>query len=226
MLESILGNSMTATSVTVGSVILCSVVALILGCIIAMVYRFTIKECSNHFFVALLLLPALVQVVIMMVNGNVGAGVAVAGAFSLVRFRSAQGSAQEICVIFLAMAVGLVCGMGFVWLAASFTVVMMIVFFVACKLLHAGGIEMKKLKILMAEDVDYMTAFQDIFDTYTAYCGLERTKTTNMGSMYELTYRVRLKDPTKEKEMLDEIRCRNGNLTVSLIAAVPEKEKL
>lgn len=226
MLESILGNSMTATTVTLGSVALCSLIALVLGCIIALVYRFTIKECSDHFFVALLLLPVLVQVVIMMVNGNVGAGVAVAGAFSLVRFRSAQGSAQEICIIFLAMAVGLVCGMGFLWLASAFTVLMMLVFFIASKVLRSGKVEMKKLKILMAEDVDYGTAFEDIFDTYTSYRRLERTKTTNMGTMYELTFRVKMKVGANEKEMLDEIRTRNGNLTVSLFAAVPEKETL
>ena len=221
MLESILGTPMT-----VGAVAVCSLTSLVCGCIIALVYKLTNKEGSNHFLVALLLLPALVQLVIMMVNGNLGAGVAVAGAFSLVRFRSAQGSAQEICIIFLAMAAGLTCGMGYVALAVAFTVVMMAVFFVACKILTSSRMEMKMLRILAPEDVDYSTAFEDIFTTYTSFCRLERIKTTNMGSLFQLTYRVRMRNAAKEKEMLDEIRCRNGNLTVSLMAAVPEKEKL
>ncbi|MBQ8600566.1 MAG: DUF4956 domain-containing protein [Clostridia bacterium] len=221
MLESILGTTMTGSSVAI-----CTAASLLLGCLIALVYKLTNKDCTSHFLVALLLLPALVQCVIMMVNGNLGAGVAVAGAFSLVRFRSAQGSAQEICIIFLAMAVGLTNGMGYVAFATAFTALMMAVFFIACKVLFSQRVQEKHLKILIAEDVDYMTAFEDLFKQYTAHHRLVRTKTTNMGSLYQLTYRVRIKDPAKEKEMLDAIRCRNGNLTVSLIAAVPEKETL
>ena len=221
MLESILG-----TPLTVGAVAVCSLCSLLCGLIIALVYKFTNKEGSNHFLVALLLLPALVQLVIMMGNGNLGAGVAVAGAFSLVRFRSAQGSAQEICIIFLAMAAGLTCGMGYVVLALAFTAVMMVVFFAACKILTSARMETKMLRILAPEDVDYANAFEDLFAAYTSFCRLERIKTTNMGSLFQLTYRVRLKKASQEKELLDEIRCRNGNLTVSLMAAVPEKEKL
>lgn len=221
MLSSILGSSMTLASVG-----LCTLASLVLGLVIALVYRFTNRECSNHFLAALLLLPALVQCVIMMVNGNLGAGVAVAGAFSLVRFRSAQGSAQEICIIFLAMAVGLTNGMGYVGFAALFTVVMMVAFILACKLLFKPGLGDRKLKIVIPEDVDYTTAFQDLFDTYTTRHCLEKTKTTNMGSLFELTYRVRLKDPAAEKELLDAIRCRNGNLPVSLAAIALEKETL
>lgn len=211
---------------TVASAAICTAASLVLGCIIAVVYRLTNKDCTGHFLVALLLLPALVQCVIMMVNGNLGAGVAVAGAFSLVRFRSAQGSAQEICIIFLAMAVGLTIGMGYVAFAAAFTVVMMIAFFFACKALFSQRVQEKQLKLLVAEDVDYIVAFEDLFEEYTGSHRLIRTKTTNMGSLYQLTYRVRIKDPAAEKEFLDALRCRNGNLTVSLMAAIPEKETL
>lgn len=211
---------------TVGAVALCSLASLICGCIIALFYKLANKEGSNHFLIALVLLPPLVQLVIMMVNGNLGAGVAVAGAFSLVRFRSAQGSAQEICIIFLAMATGLTCGMGYVFLAIPFAAVMMAVFFGATKLLTSARMETKTLRILAPEDVDYATAFEELFEKYTSFCRLERTKTSNMGSLFQLTYQVRLKKEAKEKEFLDEIRCRNGNLTVSLMTSVPEKEKL
>lgn len=221
MLESILGTEMSVAAVAI-----CTAASLVLGGIIALVYKWTNKDCTSHFLVALLLLPALVQCVIMMVNGNLGAGVAVAGAFSLVRFRSAQGSAQEICIIFLAMAVGLTNGMGYIAFAAAFTAVMMLVFLAACKFLGSSRVQEKQLKILVAEDVDYIVAFEDLFERYTGSHRLIRTKTANMGSLYQLTYRVRIKEPFLEKEFLDALRCRNGNLTVSLAAAIPEKETL
>lgn len=221
MFDSILGSTMTFSGAAI-----CTLVSLGLGLLIALVYRFTNRQTSNHFLVALLLLPALVQCVIMMVNGNLGAGVAVAGAFSLVRFRSAQGSAQEISIIFLAMAVGLTTGMGYVAFAAMFTVVLMAVFILGCKLLFKPGLGDRRLKIVVPEDVDYTTAFEDLFEAYTARHLLERSKSTNMGSLFELTYRLRLKDSAKEKELLDAIRCRNGNLMVSITAVALEKESL
>lgn len=217
---------LTGTGVTFTAMLLCTLTALLAGLVIALVYRFTNRECSNHFLVALFLLPALVQCVIMMVNGNLGAGVAVAGAFSLVRFRSAQGSAQEIGVIFLAMAVGLTVGMGYLGYAAFFTVVLMAAFIVACRFLFHPGRGERRLKIVVPEDMDYTVAFQDIFEDYTVHQVLEKAKSTNMGSLFELTYRVRLKDPNQEKKMLDAVRCRNGNLAVSLATAAVREETL
>ena len=205
-------GSVIGTQMTFGAAALCTGVSLAMGLLIALVYRWLNRGCSNAFLVALFLLPALVQCVIMMVNGNLGAGVAVAGAFSLVRFRSAQGSAQEITIIFLAMAVGLTCGMGYVAFAAMITVVLMLAFLLAGRFLFRTGAADRRLKIVVPEDVDYTTVFEDLFDTFLSYRMLERTKTTNMGSLFELTYSIRLKDPKKEKEFLDAIRCRNGNL--------------
>ena len=219
-------NSLIGAEMTISGVAICTLVSLALGLLIALVYRFTNRECTNHFLVALFLLPALVQCVIMMVNGNLGAGVAVAGAFSLVRFRSAQGSAQEICIIFLAMAVGLTTGMGYVGFAAMFTVALMIAFILGCRLIFKPAHGERRLKIVIPEDVDYTTAFEDLFKTYATRWVLECTTTTNMGSLFELTYRVRLKDPAKEKELLDGIRCRNGNLMVSFTAITMGKETL
>lgn len=221
MLSSIIGTQMTLASVAI-----CTGVSLAIGLMIALVYRFTNRSCTNHFLVALFLLPALVQCVIMMVNGNLGAGVAVAGAFSLVRFRSAQGSAQEITIIFLAMAVGLTCGMGYVAFALLFSIVLMAAFMLGCKFIFRSGAVQRKLKILVPEDVDYTTAFDDLFDAYLSRRMLERVKTTNMGSLIELTYWVSLKKPAQEKEFLDAIRCRNGNLKVSILASESVKEVL
>ena len=152
----------------------------------------------------------------MMVNGNIGAGVAVAGAFSLVRFRSAPGSAKEIVAIFLAMGAGLIAGMGYLGFAALFTVIMCAVFLVYNVLASNSKSEAmnKTIKITIPEDLDYSGAFDDIFAEYTKKSELIKVKTTNMGSMFRLTYNVTLRDATREKEMIDRIRERNGNLEI------------
>jgi uncharacterized membrane protein YhiD involved in acid resistance len=153
----------------------------------------------------------------MMVNGNIGAGVAVAGAFSLVRFRSAPGSAKEIVTIFLAMGAGLMAGMGYLGFAALFTVVMCVMFvfynFIASVNAKSEAVN-KTIKITIPEDLDYTGVFDDIFAEYTKKNELIMVKTTNMGSMFRLTYNVTLKDASKEKEIIDKIRERNGNLEI------------
>ena len=156
---------------------------------------------------------------IMMVNGNVGAGVAVAGAFSLVRFRSAAGSAKEIAVIFLAMAAGLVCGMGYLAYAALFTIIIGLIL-LALQFIRIpqskGVLKRKTLRITIPEDLDYTSIFNDIFDKYTTEYKLTNVKTSNMGSLFKLTYQLTERDMTKEKEMIDELRIRNGNLEISI----------
>ena len=199
----------------VGDFLLCLGVSLVLGLIMAAAYMFK-NEHTKSFLVTLALLPAVVCVVIMMVNGNIGAGVAVAGAFSLVRFRSAPGSAKEIVTIFLAMGAGLIAGMGYLGFAALFTVVMCAMFLIYNAVV--GGFKSeavnKTIKITIPEDLDYTGAFDDIFAEYTRKSELIKVKTTNMGSMFRLTYNVTLRDATREKEMIDRIRERNGNLEI------------
>jgi len=154
--------------------------------------------------------------VIMVVNGNLGAGVVVMGAFSLVRFRSAPGSAKEIVSIFFAMAVGLAAGMGYVAYAALFTVVMSAVMLLLATIRFGErDSAVKSLKIVIPEDTDYSHLFDDLFITYAWSATLERVRTTNLGGLYELQYTVKLKDQDKEKEMLDQIRQRNGNLNLT-----------
>ena len=179
---------------------------------------------SQSFAITLAILPAVVQIIIMLVNGNIGAGVAVAGAFSLVRFRSAPGSAKEIGAIFLAMAVGLAAGMGYVFLAAilflSVSAVMII--------LTATGFGSRKtektLKITIPENLDYEGLFDDLFEKYTLSHELVKVKTSNMGTLYDLEYIITLKSAVP-KSFIDDIRCRNGNLNI-VCGRTGEKEAL
>ena len=203
--------------ISVGDFLLCLGISLLLGLIMTAAYMFK-NEYTKSFLLTLALLPAVVCVVIMMVNGNIGAGVAVAGAFSLVRFRSAPGSAKEIVTIFLAMGTGLIAGMGYLGFAVLFTVVMCVMLLVYNFAVDTamGQATNKTLKITIPEDLDYSGAFDDIFAEYTKKYELVKVKTTNMGSMFRLTYNVTLKDAAKEKQMIDRIRERNGNLEIMI----------
>ena len=187
---------------------------MLLGILISAVYGAR-GTCSKNFMVTLVLLPVLVQMIIMLVNGNLGTSVAVLGAFSLVRFRSVPGSSKEMAVIFFAMAAGLATGMGFLSFAVLMTAIIGGVFLLLEKTRFGESKrERKDLRVTIAEHLDYTEIFDDIFRQYTDQCDLQRVKTTNLGSMYELEYHIVLKDLRREKEMLDAIRCRNGNLTV------------
>ncbi len=220
MLSSILGSEITLTTF-----LICSAASVILGVLTALLFGFRSKT-TKSFTVTLALLPLVVQTVIMLVNGNLGAGVAVAGAFSLIRFRSASGSAREIGAVFAAMAIGLATGMGYVILAALFFAILAAFLLILTAVNFGGGNdEERMLKITIPESLDYDGLFDDLFATYTKSARLERVKTTNMGTLYELRYLVRLAGEAVPKEFLDAIRCRNGNLTVSL-GRVAEKEAL
>ena len=200
----------------VGDFLLCLGTALMLGLVLAAAYMWK-NRYTGSFVLTLALLPAVVCVVIMMVNGNIGTGVAVAGAFSLVRFRSAPGTAREIAAIFLAMSAGLVSGMGYLAFAALFTLIMCGVFMLysALKFGTKGkSARRKTVKITIPEDLDYTAVFDDLFEKYTTECELVKVKTTNMGSMFRLTYNLLLRDITKEKKFIDELRMRNGNLEI------------
>lgn len=189
--------------------------AVILGIIAATVYTLTAERYTKNFVVTLALLPVLVQVVIVMTSGNLGSAVAVLGAFSLVRFRSVPGTSREILAIFFAMAIGLACGMGQIMYAALITVLVSAVSVLLFRINFGGsGEDDKVLKVTIPEDLDYSNIFDDIFSKYTRSAKLQKVRTVNLGSMYELDYDITLKDGKQEKQMLDDIRVRNGNLTV------------
>ena len=204
--------------ISVTDFLLCLGCSLVLGLAMAFAYMYRTRY-TKSFVITLVLLPAVVCVVIMLVNGNVGTGVAVAGAFSLVRFRSVPGTAKEICTLFLAMGAGLIAGMGYLGFAVLFTLVMCAVF-VLYNCLDFGtkknAATFKTFTITIPEDLDYSGVFDDIFAEYTRSHDLVRVKTTNMGSMFKLTYNVEIRDAAKEKEMIDKMRCRNGNLEIAV----------
>ena len=209
MLNSILGTELTLTSF-----LICTGVSLLLGVGTALVAGYRSRS-TQSLAVTLAILPAVVQAVIMLVNGSIGAGIAVAGAFSLVRFRSAPGTAREIAAIFLAMAIGLATGMGYVGLAALLFLILAGAM-LALTALRFGQKEDagRILKITIPEDLDYDGLFDDLFERYTTAHTLEKVKTTNMGTLYELRYRITLRQEPVPKVFLDELRCRNGNLNI------------
>lgn len=204
--------------ISVTDFITCIAVSLVSGLIIAFSYMYKTRY-TKSFVVTLSLLPAVVCVVIMMVNGNVGTGVAVAGAFSLVRFRSVPGTAKEIGTLFLAMGAGLIAGMGYLAYAVLFTVILCVIFVLYSRLdfgTKKNSARYKTLNITIPENLDYSGVFDDIFDSYTSSYELVTVKTTNMGSMFRLTYDMVLKNTANEKEMIDQLRCRNGNLEINM----------
>lgn len=211
-------DSRSVNVISVPDFLLCLAVALGIGLLLAAVYTYR-NRYTKSFLVTLAMLPAVVCVVIMMVNGNVGTGVAVAGTFSLVRFRSVPGTAKEIGAIFLAMCAGLIAGMGYLGFAVLFAVVLS-----AAAVLYNSfdfgsqkrGALYKVLHVIIPEDLGYTGVFDEILEEYTSSHELEQVKTANMGSLFKLTYYITLKSAEAEKELIDKLRCRNGNLEISV----------
>lgn len=208
------GTATLSTSAFFASIIS----ALVIGTAMALVYRIKSRG-SQSFLITLAVIPAAVAMVIMLVNGDFGTGVAVAGAFGLIRFRSAPGTAKEIAAIFTAMGVGLACGVGYIGYAAAFAVIMcgaMLLYHLVGFGTSCGEEQCKKLTVTIPENLDYNQIFDDLFDKYTVSHQLVNVKTTNMGSLFKLSYDVELKADANEKSFIDELRCRNGNLEISL----------
>ena len=199
--------------------------AILMGLVLAIVHKLTTRNTTKGFLVTLTVLPVLVMAVMVMINGNLGTSIAILGAFSLIRFRSMRGNARNLLSIFFAMMIGLSCGLGHVLFGAVMTVigVVAIAFFAMTPILEPSRKE-KILKIVVPEDMDYTEIFDDVFSKYLSRADLITAKTVNMGSLYDLTYSVRVKSGAKEKEMLDEIRVKNCNLKVSLSQPVQEEE--
>lgn len=208
--------------IAVSDFLICIPSSLVIGLIIAVMYTYK-NEYSRSFIVTLTMIPAIVCAVIMMVNGNVGAGVATAGAFGLVRFRSLPGTAKEIGILFLAMGAGLITGMGYIAYGFLFAVVLSAVYMFysqigfGTKKQTAKQFALKKtMRVTIPEDLDYTEIFDDLFEKYTKDNELVSVKTTNMGSLFRLTYDMTLKDSSVEKALIDDIRCRNGNLEITV----------
>lgn len=225
-MNDIFGSILTGSTVGITQFLLCTLAAVFLGVLVSLYYMYK-NIYTKGFACTLVLLPAMVSVVIMLVNGNLGAGIATMGAFSLIRFRSIAGNAKDISCVFLSMAIGLACGMGYVMIAVVFTV---LIVFIGILLSASRFGNMKQseklLKITIPEHLDYSTIFDDLFEKYTTSSELIQVKTIHMGSLYKCEYHITLKDLSKEKEMIDEMRTRNGNLEISCGKITMGKEEL
>lgn len=218
LLSSIYGSETAASSIGIAQFGTAFAASLLLGLVIALAYMYNTRY-TKSFVVTLALLPAIICVIIIMVNGSIGTGIAVAGAFSLVRFRSVPGTAKEICALFLAMASGLIAGTGYLGIAAIFTAVMCVAYLIYGKIdfgAKRNADRYKTFRVMIPEDLDYSGVFDEVFSEYASSTELVQVKTTNMGSMFRLTYDVVLRDPAKEKELIDRLRCRNGNLEINV----------
>ena len=221
-----ISNSVISGTPNVWNIVLCTGFSLVLGLCVAFVYMFK-NQYSKSLAMTLVMIPAIVQIVIMLTSGNIGAGVATAGAFNLVRFRSLPGKARDIGSLFFAMALGLATGMGFLFYAFIFTLLIGFASIILTasrfgqKAAHA-----RTLRITIPENIDYDGLFNEVFSAYTQSSELIQVKTTNMGSMYELTYTIQLKSDSMPKAFIDELRCRNGNLNIILSREKRDGEEL
>ncbi len=211
MLDSVL----ISEEMTLTELLICTGASIVFGIICAWLFAFKNKYYTKSFIVTLALLPTIVQVIILLVNGNIGTGIAVMGAFNLVRFRSVPGNAREIGSIFLAMAMGLATGMGYVGVGLIILVIVGIMNIVLISFKFGKDEdEEKQLRIILPENLNYTDIFDDIFQKYLSEYELKRVKTTNMGSLFELIYIVKYKKDIDEKQFIDDLRCRNGNLEI------------
>lgn len=225
MLNSFLTQTDTG-AMTSASFLICFAAAIVYGILVALMHMYH-NHYTKNFILTLVMMPAIVQTVMILVNGNLGTGVAVMGAFSLVRFRSVPGNSREIGSIFLAMAAGLAAGTGYIVVGFVVVIVLGLLTIVLNQSSFGNPTDkMKHLKVTIPENLDYAGIFDDIFKTYTTQAKLFKVKTVNMGSMYELQYHIRLKNEMDEKKMIDDIRCRNGNLTVVCGWIAAEHEEL
>ena len=218
MFESIFTTT-TENAISISESMIGVAVAVVIGLVIAFVYTLISKKdgYNKSFIVGLALLPAIVAAVILLVGSNVARAFSMAGAFALVRFRSAPGSAKDISIVFFSMASGLACGLGFVTFAVCFTVLILVVLVIISVTGFGGSSDYKKqLRITIPENLNYMTVFDDVFEKYLSENVLRKVKTTNMGTMFELTYECRMKDDNTQKQFIDELRVRNGNLNITM----------
>jgi hypothetical protein len=219
MFDTIFQTAVTDYSLSISSTLISVMAALLFGLVISIVYFITTpkKERSSSFTLSLIILPTIVAVVIMLIGGNLARAFSMAGVFTLVRFRSVPGDSKDISIVFLSMAVGLAAGLGYLTLGAVVTVVIGLAIIIVTK--SGYGVtkqKEKQLKITIPEDMNYQGAFDEVFLKYTSFYELKKVKTTNLGTLFELTYEILIKDSSAEKEFIDALRCRNGNLNIML----------
>ena len=202
--------------------------ALISGFIYSWIMSFRVRS-TKRFFIVGALIPFVVSAVITFVNGNIGAGVAIGGAFGLIRFRSAPGSADEIAAILVAMGSGIAFGMGYIAYGVIILLAMALLFLLLSQVHifeHKAMAEDRLLRITVPETLEYSGAFDDAFDRYLKRVENTGVKTTAMGSMFRLSYKIQMKDPAQEKQFIDDLRTRNGNLEISILPYTEQANQL
>lgn len=211
-------------ALTLEDYLICTAVAFVCGIIVTFAASYKSKL-TKSFAMSLVMLAPIIETVILMVNGNIGTGIAVAGAFSLVRFRSVVGRAREITLIFLVMTAGLACAAGYVAIAILFSIILCVALIILARLPMRSEKELE-LRITIPETLNFSEAFEDLFSQYTKKHELVSVKTSNMGSLYKLLYKIELTDGGTSKEFIDQLRCRNGNLEITLASAPERNEEL
>ena len=212
-------KSIYSASVTSVQLLLMAAAALCSGIFWSWLMSFHVRA-NRRFFIVSSVLPCVVGLVLTFINGNIGAGIAFGGAFALTRFRSAQGTSDEIVTVLIAMAAGCAFGMGYIAYGVLALILMGLVFpaLSSSKLFSHGSLSQEKLlNITIPESLDYSRAFEEPFTRYLSQAENVGVKTTGMGSMYRLSFRIRMKDPAEEKEMIDELRVRNSNLEIVVL---------
>ena len=226
MLSHLFYDIFTDTAVDPTMMMLAIGVSLLLGLVVAKVYQFKTVY-SKSFVMSLALLPTLIAIVIFLVNGSLGAGVAVMGAFSLIRFRSAPGGAKELVSIFLVMTIGIAIGMGYLVFATVFTLIMSLVMLLL-EVVNFGQMKhsMRQLTIVIPESLDYESIFDDIFNKAANHVELANVKTSDMGSLFKIKYLIQLNGQMTEKELIDALRTRNGNLEIAISRYITKENEL
>ncbi|RSI44330.1 DUF4956 domain-containing protein [Streptococcus cristatus] len=226
MLSHLFYDIFTDTAVDPAMMLLAIGVSLLLGLVVAKVYQFKTVY-SKSFVMSLALLPTLIAIVIFLVNGSLGAGVAVMGAFSLIRFRSAPGGAKELVSIFLVMTIGIAIGMGYLVFATVFTLIMSLVMLLL-EVVNFGQMKhsMRQLTIVIPESLDYESIFDDIFNKAANHVELANVKTSDMGSLFKIKYLIQLNGQMTEKELIDALRTRNGNLEIAISRYITKENEL
>lgn len=226
MLSHLFYDIFTDTAVDPAMMLLAIGVSLLLGLVVAKVYQFKTVY-SKSFVMSLALLPTLIAIVIFLVNGSLGAGVAVMGAFSLIRFRSAPGGAKELVSIFLVMTIGIAIGMGYLVFATVFTLIMSLVMLLL-EVVNFGQMKhsMRQLTVVIPESLDYESIFDDIFNKAANHVELANVKTSDMGSLFKIKYIIQLNGRMTEKELIDALRTRNGNLEIAISRYITKENEL
>ena len=219
-------GSIFTNSLTLGTCLISIIASLVLGLILTLGFMYR-NTYTKSFITALVLIPAIEAVVIMMVNDNLGVGLSVAGSFALIRFRSVKGSAKELATVFMAMTIGIMCGSGFIALAAVFTLVITLAMFILTLLNYGGqSINERYLKVTIPESLDYEDILDEVLDKYTTRYELESVKTLSLGSLFRVDYSISMKNKNDIKKMIDELRVKNGNLEITCSKQVIDREEL